>query len=104
MKKVKLYNYVGKDVEINYPSQSFKGKITRDETHGKFYYHLAFKSQEKKGDNIEDCVKTVFLREEDLRLGDDGNLTSNRDFCPIWTHRKYEAEYSQILKNLNEKK
>ena len=96
MKKVKLSKLVGERLIIEYPSQTFEGKITCDRVHGRPYYHLAFKSEEKNGNNVEDSVKTIFLEEENLKYHD-GKLISKNEFCPIWTHRNYEAEYSEIL-------
>jgi hypothetical protein len=108
MKKVKLSEIVGQVYKIYYPSQSFVGKITCDKIHGRPYFHLVFKSQiakDEKEDKFEDCIQTVFLREEDLTYHTDfkNQLYSNENFFPIWTHHKRESdpEYFELEKILN---
>jgi hypothetical protein len=107
MEKVKLSEIVGQRFRINYPSQqNFEGKITCDKIHGRSYYHLVFKSQVKKENKTEDCIQTVFLREEDLSYYNSNKknrLVSSKDFFPIWTHYKKESdpEYFELEKILN---
>lgn len=99
MESVKLDEWIGKSKVIEYPSQTYEGIITCDEIHGRPYYHLAFKSLVNKGVHRVSCIKTIFLREENLKyynLDKNERLISEIDFCPIWTHYPMGSEYKKL--------
>jgi len=98
MESVNLNDLTDERVGIEYPNKVHFGKVIKSKVNDRNYFHLVFKS-ENKG---KLCIKTIFLREENLEYQKPKVLISKKDFCPIWTHYKkdLDKEYFELEERL----
>lgn len=98
MEGIKLNDLIDERIGIEYPNKTYFGRVIKSIVNGNPYYHLVFKS-ENKG---KLCIKTIFLREENLEYQKPKILISKKDFCPIWTHYKKNSdkEYFELEERL----
>lgn len=109
MENVNLNKLIGKEIPLRYNGGDFYlGKIIKSEINGRDYFHSILKSKEKG----KDCIKTIFLREDNLKYLDGKVLWSDKNFCPIWTCYKptknlgkdnnmFAKEYFELERLLN---
>jgi len=98
MGNVNLNDLTDERIGVEYTGEIYFGKVIKSKINDREYFHLVFKS-ENKG---KLCIKTIFLREENLEYQKPRVLISKKDFCPVWIHprEKSDKEYFELEERL----